>query len=129
MEGLYALIILNAVIDAPSRKYPLAMNNISSEFPDMLADDDDDDDDVVIGIIVPAYNKGNPMPAIAIGTIPLCTIGRGIIAINTSVSAIINFGIIELSGIDETGLNISSTDTLTKSKSNRLNKLIASRRN
>ena len=124
MEGLYALIILNAIIDTPSRKYPSAINSISSEFPDMPGDDV-----VVIGITVPAYNKGNPMPAIATGTIPLCTIGRGIIAIKTSVSPIINFEIIEPSGIDEIESNICTTDTLTKSKSNTLKKLIASRRN
>lgn len=88
-----------------------------------------DDDVAVIGITVPAYNKGNPMPAIAIGTIPLCTIGSGIIAINTSVSVIINFEIIELSGIDEIESNICTTDILTNSKSNILSKLIANRRN
>jgi hypothetical protein len=123
MEGLYALIILNATIDTPSKKYPSATNNTSSEFPDMIADDD-----VVTGIIVPAYNKGNPMPAIAIGTIPLCTIGRGMIAINTMVNAIINLEIIELLGIGDIESNISATDKLTKSKSSRLNRLIASRR-
>ena len=122
MEGLYALIILNAVIDTPSRKYPSATNNISSEFPDILGDDV-----VVIGITVPAYNKGNPMPAIAIGTIPLCNTGKGIIAINTSVSAIINFEIIELSGIDEIESNICNMDILRKTKSSTLNKLIVSR--
>ena len=82
---------------------------------------------VVIGITVPAYNNGNPMPAIAIGTIPLCTIGRGIIAINTSVSTIINFDILVLIGIDEVELNICTTETLTKSKSSTLNKLIVRR--
>jgi hypothetical protein len=115
-------MILNAIIDTPSKKYPSEMNNISSEFPDMLVEDV-----VVIGITVPPYNNGSPMPAIAIGTIPLCTIGRGIIAINTSVSTITNFDIIVLSGVDEVEMNICTTDTLTKSKSNTLNKLIARR--
>src|ERR671910_3042977 len=98
------------------------MNAISSESDsDMLTDDD-----VVMGITVPADNKGNPMPAIAIGTIPLCIIGSGIIAVNTSVSAIMNFGIVELSGIEVIEL-ISTTDTFTKSKSKTLNKLTATR--
>jgi hypothetical protein len=123
MEGLYALIILNVIIETPSRKYPSEMNNTSSEFPEIA------DEDVVIGITVPAYNKGNPIPATAIGTIPLCTIGRGIVTINTSVSAITNFEIIELSWLNETESNICTTDILTKSKSSTLNKLIASRRN
>ena len=97
------------------------MNTIPSGFSDMLSDDD-----VVMGITVPADIKGNPMPAIAIGTIPLCIIGSGIIAVNTSVSAIMNFGIVELSGIEVIEL-ISTTDTFTKSKSKTLNKLTATR--
>jgi hypothetical protein len=121
MEGLYALIILNATIDTPSRKYPSATNNTSLEFPDMI-------DDEVTGIIVPAYNKGNPMPTIAIGTIPLCTIERGMIDINTIVNAIINLEIIELVGGNDIESNISAAEKLTKCKSSRLNRLIANRR-
>jgi hypothetical protein len=122
-EGLYALTILNAIIETPSRKYPSVMNNISSVILDMS------DDDAVIGITVPAYNKGIPMPAIATGTIPLCTMGRGMITINTTVRINTTFEIIELSEVNEIEANISTTDTLTNSKSNTLNKLIASRRN
>src|ERR671910_529265 len=99
------------------------MNAISSESDsDMLTDDD-----VVMGITVPADNKGNPMPAIAIGTIPLCIIGSGIIAVNISVSAIMNFGIVELSGIEVIEPKVATTDTFTKSKSKTLNKLTATR--
>ena len=98
------------------------MNTIASEFSDILGDDE-----VIMGITVPADTKGNPMPAIAIGTIPLCTIGRGMIVVNTSVSAIINIGIIELSGIEEIEPKISTTDTFTKSKSKMLNKLTATK--
>src|ERR671919_2882546 len=98
------------------------MNTIPSGFSDMLSDDD-----VVMGITVPADIKGNPMPAIAIGTIPLCIIGSGIIAVNTSVSAIMDFGIVELSGIEVIEPKISTTDTFTKNKSKTLNKLTATR--
>ena len=98
------------------------MNTIASEFSDILGDDD-----VIMGITVPADNKGNPMPAIAIGTIPLCTIGRGMVHVNTSVSVIINIGIIEPSGIEEIEPKISTTDKFTKSKSKMLNKLTALR--
>lgn len=119
MEGLYALIILNTIIDTPSRKYPSAMNN-TSEFPDTP-----DDEDVVTGITVPANNKGNPMPAIAIGTTPLCTIARGMIAISRSVNEIINLGNMLPSGTDDIESNTSATDTLTKARRSRLNKLIA----